>query len=193
MQRYLLRLANKSKSKPGDIHQISDQIRGILGSRESASHFRIGTTAIEFNLFVRSSEELVKIETLLNESGLEILSDKLLDTPPKPVRRDEALREGVQLFNEERYWESHEVLEQIWRESKGAERDALQGLILTAAAFVHYQKNETDVFLSIIKRARAKLDHLDTATQGFYQLVKKLDAIIESGHVQVFKLRTIGL
>jgi uncharacterized protein len=189
----LLRLANTEKSKPSDVHHVSENIRDIIGSRESASHFRIGTNAIEFNLFVRSVDELVVRKKLLSEHGFEILSEKLLDIPPPRIGKLETLREGVQLFNEERFWESHEVLEQIWRDSRGGERDAIQGLILTAAAFVHYQKNEPQVFFSVIKRARAKLEgNSSIDILGFGQLGKKIDKILASGRIRVFKLKSIG-
>lgn len=45
------------------------------------------------------------------------------------------------LFDEEKFFEAHEVLEDLWRETKGQERDFYQGLIQLAAALVHYQKN----------------------------------------------------
>jgi uncharacterized protein len=189
----LLRLTNTKRSKPIDIRNVSEQIRNILGSRESASHFRIGTMAIEFNLFVQSSEELAERRNLLSEHGFEILGEKRLDIQLIPMGKLEALREGVQLFNEQRFWESHEVLEQIWRDSQGTERDAIQGLILTAAAFVHYQKNEPEVFFSVIKRARAKLEgNSSIDILGFGQLRKNIDKILASNRIRVFKLKSIG-
>ena len=100
------------------------------------------------------------------------------------------MREGVELFNEERFWESHEVLEQIWRFSKGTERDAIQSVILTAAAFVHYQKNEPDICLSVLKRARAKIpDEHRTELLSLNNLREKIDSILHSGHIRLFKLK----
>lgn len=44
-----------------------------------------------------------------------------------------------ELFNNEEFWESHEALEEIWRET---DNDLfLRGMIVFAAAFVHVQKN----------------------------------------------------
>lgn len=190
MARYLFRLANVNRYSPNDVPKISGKVRKILGSNESASHFRIGTDALEFNLFAHSEDDLDMKRKLLEENGFKILTEKLLDTPPSRISDAEAVAEGLRLFNEERFWESHEVLEQIWRESTGEERDALQSVILAAAAFVHYQKGEPDIFLSVLKRARAKMsgkatvDHLDLD-----QLRKNIDAILESGKIQLFKLR----
>ena len=64
---------------------------------------------------------------------------------------------AVFLFNIERFWKSHEVLEGVWKESSGTEKRILNGIILINAAFVHYQKNELDIFISILKRSLEKL------------------------------------
>ena len=45
----------------------------------------------------------------------------------------------VELFNAEEFWEAHEALEDLWKES---DNDLfLRGLIVFAAAFVHMQRN----------------------------------------------------
>ena len=44
-------------------------------------------------------------------------------------------------FNAQRYYEAHDVLEDLWLRTKGADRDFYQGLIQLAGAFVHLQKN----------------------------------------------------
>jgi predicted metal-dependent hydrolase len=140
-------------------------------------------------MFARDEEQLEDRKRLLERDRLKILSVKLLDTPPMTVKRDDALKDGVELFNEERFWESHEILEQIWRISKGIERDAIQGIILTAAAFVHYQKGEDEISLSVLKRARAKLSK--NITLGYLDLDKlrgNVDAILDSGQIQLLKL-----
>ena len=43
-------------------------------------------------------------------------------------------------FNAELFFEAHEVLEDLWRETKGPERDFYHGLIQVAAAYVHVQR-----------------------------------------------------
>jgi predicted metal-dependent hydrolase len=46
------------------------------------------------------------------------------------------------LWNEQRYYEAHDVLEQLWLKEKSAERARFfQALIQAAGAFVHLQKN----------------------------------------------------
>ena len=191
MARYLLRIANKVGYSPRDVQQVSASIRKILGSRESASHFRIGTETVEFNIFADNEKELEERKRLLTESSFKIVSVRLLDTPPKAVDKEEALEEGIQLFNEERFWESHEALEQAWHIAKGVERDAIQSMILTAAALVHYQKGEEEICISIMKRARAKMALVKSyQVIDFEGLERNIDGILDSEKVQLFKLRT---
>ncbi|HZF21210.1 MAG TPA: DUF309 domain-containing protein [Dongiaceae bacterium] len=190
MARYLLRVANKDGYSPRDVERVAITIRKILGSRESASHFRVATDALEFNMFARDKEELDDKQRRLTQNLFKIINVKLLDTPPKAVDKEEALVEGVRLFNEERFWECHEVLEQAWHVSNGVERDAIQSIILTAAAFVHYQKGEEEICLSILKRARAKMALAKTYEEiDFEGLEKNIEGILDSERIRLFKLR----
>jgi len=190
LARYLLRVANQDGYTPKDVERVAEAIRKTLGSRESASHFRVSTEAVEFNMSAQSEKELDDRKRLLTQKLFRIVSLRELDTPPKAVDKEEALAEGIQLFNEERFWECHEALEQAWHVSKGVERDAIQSIILTAAAFVHYQKGEDEICLSILKRARAKMtsakiyDRIDLE-----RLESNIEGILESDKIRPFKLR----
>jgi uncharacterized protein len=189
LARYLVRVANKNGYTPRDVQRVAATIRKILGSRENASHFRVATDAFEFNMFAQNEKELDNRKRLLTKT-LQIISVKLLDTPPKVVDKEEALAEGVRLFNEERFWECHEILEQAWHVSEGGERDTIQGLILTAAAFVHYQKGEEEICLSILKRARAKMGSAKTYHKiDFETLERNIEGILDSERIGLFKLR----
>ncbi len=55
----------------------------------------------------------------------------------RPAPFPTALEAFVELFNQEAFWESHEVLEGPWRETRS---DFYHGLILYASAFVHVQR-----------------------------------------------------
>ncbi len=50
----------------------------------------------------------------------------------------DAFLDFARLFNEGRYWESHEALENRWRETGS---DFYQGLIIYASAFVHARRD----------------------------------------------------
>jgi uncharacterized protein len=73
--------------------------------------------------------------------------------PPFAVVTDPfppALREFVALFNRGEFWESHEVLERPWRESRS---DFLQGLILLASAWVHVQRGNPRGIAAQLRKA----------------------------------------
>jgi hypothetical protein len=86
-----------------------------------------------------------------------LLTVRKLDKQTPSVEPSEAIRLGLSLFNQERYWESHEALESAWRSASGSEKEVLQALILLAAALVHLQKDERNVAESVMKRAYNKL------------------------------------
>jgi len=173
--RYLVRLANNQDYLPKDVKMMQAKIRELLGSAEKIGNLRISTSAIEFDLFAEK-DDLNKSESLLEAEISKVIT--LRSTEPRGSARgeQEALREGIDLFNQERFWEAHELLEEIWHPAKGVERDTIQGLILTAAALVHYQKNEKTVCVSILGRAMTKLGTID----NFKGLdTKRLRAAIE--------------
>ena len=43
-------------------------------------------------------------------------------------------------WNEQHYYEAHDVLEQVWLKTKSSDADYFKGLIQAAGAFVHLQK-----------------------------------------------------
>lgn len=51
---------------------------------------------------------------------------------------DARLRQGIELFNEGRFFESHEVLEQFYHQTETAHKPFVEGLIQLAAAFRLY-------------------------------------------------------
>lgn len=50
----------------------------------------------------------------------------------------EKYREGIRLFNEEEFFECHDVLEELWSEATGPDRKFLQGLIQASIALFHF-------------------------------------------------------
>ena len=50
----------------------------------------------------------------------------------------EQYREGLRLFNEEDFFECHDVLEELWSETLGSDRKFLQGLIQASIALFHF-------------------------------------------------------
>ena len=46
--------------------------------------------------------------------------------------------EGIRLFNEEEFFECHDVIEELWAETLGESKKFLQGLIQAAVALFHF-------------------------------------------------------
>lgn len=46
---------------------------------------------------------------------------------------------GIKLFNQEDFFEAHEVWEELWHETQGVNRDFFQGLIQVTSAMHHLQ------------------------------------------------------
>jgi|GEM_PF-2024021 len=67
---------------------------------------------------------------------------------------------GISLFNEGKYYESHEEFERIWLHSAGKKKAFLQILILLAAVGVHRQKNRPDTACRVLEKIKAKLKDL---------------------------------
>ena len=97
---------------------------------------------------------------------------------------------GIDLFNEERYWESHEALESVWLNASGREKELLQGLILIAAALVHMQKDEDAVAVSILSRAVEKFRNSSGLYLGIEiaKLEETIRSMIASCKPAVFKI-----
>src|SRR3989449_6208613 len=160
MMRYLVRLANSQGYTPRDVEVLQARIRELLGSADKIGNLRISTSAIEFDLFAEQTD-INRSKSLLDAKISKVVTLRPIESRASPRGDRETLREGIDFFNQERFWEAHEVLEEIWHPATGVERDIIQGLILTAAALVHYQKNEKAVCVSILGRAIAKLGTLD--------------------------------
>lgn len=47
-------------------------------------------------------------------------------------------REGLRLFNEEEFFEAHDVWEELWADCQGTEKKFLQGLIQASVALFHF-------------------------------------------------------
>jgi len=192
--RFLVRLANRHGTSPADRKRLSKAAyEAVRRFGADVGNLRVSSSAIEFDLLLESEKKLQESLKLLEGQMGALLTLRKLDVPSPPIPDQEAIRLGLDLFNEERYWESHEALESAWRETEGDEKEILQGLILLAAALVHWQKNEKQVTLSVMKRAFEKLvphpeEHfgIDMAA-----LTDTLSRMLDSGEPEFLKLTLV--
>ena len=54
------------------------------------------------------------------------------------------MTQGIELFNRQAFFECHEVLEDLWRPTRGPRRLFLQGVIHVAVGFYHHQQANPD-------------------------------------------------
>jgi predicted metal-dependent hydrolase len=78
----------------------------------------------------------------------ERISQWLTETSSEDANPDQAEPEAnpyylafFRCWNEQQYYEAHDVLEQLWLNTKSADADFFKGLIQAAGAFVHLQKH----------------------------------------------------
>lgn len=160
-------LDNKNKSfYPIDSKNVLNRLRSAFSkfSDVEIRDLRVSSYFIEVDLSIYSlspplgDENQISTDLLpLFDSVSSVFYWDYLTEPKSFVKKETALDNAIFLFNIERFWKSHEVLEGIWKESSGVEKRVLNGLILIDAAFVHYQKNELGIFISILKRSLEKL------------------------------------
>ncbi len=82
-------------------------------------------------------------------------------------RKRENFRRGLELFNQRRFFECHEVLEAIWLEESEAEKPFYQGLIQVAAGFHQlFEKRNPKGALSLVRAGAEKLHRYPPAHGG---------------------------
>jgi predicted metal-dependent hydrolase len=64
---------------------------------------------------------------------------------------------GIELFNEQHFYDAHEIWEDVWRESIGYEKKFLQGLIQAAVALHHHSTGNLVGACSLMERSRGNL------------------------------------
>jgi predicted metal-dependent hydrolase len=188
MQRYFVHLENRAFTSK-DASPLLLRARSLVEKmgviiRDS----RVSKKYIEFDTSIPESANVTdmvgKLVAISPLSSYEHIVDKHMD-------KDEAIKHAIALFNDEKYWSTHEALEMVWKSMpEGKERNLVNGIILVSAAFVHDEKNETEICLSILQRAMKKLDGVSGSYHGidmdrFVSLVSK---IIATGKIERFTI-----
>lgn len=170
---------------PKDASDLLHQSRELSsGMNVTIRDTRVSSKFLEFDVSIKK-ENLDELLTKMKPIG-EL--DHAKHVVEEEISKENAIRDGISYFNDERFWECHEVFEGVWKKCYEGEKDLVQGIILVAAALVHYQKNENQICISILNRA---LDKLANAS-GIYhnldvdELRNKINEIITSGKIMTF-------
>jgi len=172
-RRYMVRLANNG--------YIAEDARVLLSRVSELGVFndvmdaRVASKHVEFDVIMDKPIEHSDALGILDSSiGKVIGYNEIIE---RDISDKERLKHAKELFNGERYWEAHEMLEGLWKKSKGEEKDILQGLILVCAAFVHAQRAEYNIALSILRRALIKFEGKSVKTIDGIDIVKVIDHV----------------
>ena len=74
--------------------------------------------------------------------------------------------EGIRLFNEQEFFECHEVLEELWSETLGEEKKFYQGLIQAAVALFHFGNENLGGARKLYQSSRSNLERYGSYYQG---------------------------
>jgi uncharacterized protein len=187
MKRYMIYLKNDSHT-PKNAQNLLLRARSLLSAYNVVIRdARVSEFNIEFDTSIPDNammKEVIRILTSIAPlSEYEHIVEKNL-----PIER--AIEYAKSLFNSQKYWLAHEVLESVWKNAQGNEKEILNGIILVAAAFVHEEKDEADICVSILKRAAKKLEKGAGDYRGIDIDKLKYDVlkIIEKGPIKRFQI-----
>ncbi len=184
MDRFMIHLKN-SGYVPHDAPQLlkkADQLSSELNAiiRDT----RVSKKYIEFDISIPKE----RLDLLVNKLKPLGNLDDARHLVEENIGKEEALENAKFYFNNERFWECHEILESVWKKTYEGEKDLVQGIILVAAALVHYQKNENEICISIMNRAMEKLK----SATGIYHAInvdefkKNVSEIIKTKMIATF-------
>jgi len=185
--RYLIRVDSMDDAN----HKLLATVRTVARSVgvEACNPKWTSYGALELDIFAASKADFETFHVAAQPLGtFEFVTD--LNIAPPHLSLEQIFSEARGYFNSERYWEFHEVLERAWRITVGEEKNRIQGIILMCAAFVHHQKGEDEVALSVLRRA---LKQLDFKTASYYgikvnSLRRHLSLIVSSAIFETFRI-----
>ena len=187
MDRYLIYLKNASY-RPEDARSLLLRARELVSDQSIiVRDTRVSKSFVEYDTSIPKNKKVE--EVIRNLLSIAPLLDYEQITERK-LEKQEAIRYARSFFNTEKYWRAHEVLETIWKSSYGNEKALLNGLILVAAAFVHHEKNENEICVSILERAIMKLER----ASGYYfgirvdEIKDRISEIIKTGNIEDFAI-----
>ncbi len=124
---------------------------------------------------------MATIEKRIKEADFSDLSE-----PEMSARDWEDLNEGIVLFNDGKFWESHEAWEEVWKRHPEGSRMFFQGLIQVAAG-LHQLKRS--IYHGVDKHFRNALWKLEPFQPAFLRIdVKYFVEMIKDGQKELVRL-----
>ena len=92
--------------------------------------------------------------------------------------------EGLKLFNEKQFFESHEELETAWRDEKGSIRYLYQGVLQAAVAYFHISRGNHEGAVKMYERCMKLLKDYPEVCRGINVGKLKRDLVIVNQEVK---------
>ena len=131
LERYMLHLKN-DRYMPKDVREVHYRATKLASNIDAKIGIvRIARKFIELDIFVKEENLDELIEKLAPIAQL----DNVRHIIEEEVSKEKGIEDGIFYFNNERFWESHEAFEGVWKKCSGQEKETVQGIILLAVAF----------------------------------------------------------
>ena len=108
------------------------------------------------------------------------------------LTKENVLDNAIFLFNIERFWKSHEVLEEYMERILRNRKTSIKWININRCSICSFQKNEIRVFISILNRS---LEKLQESHGKFYninldEIKNSLNKLIDEHNYNTFKILT---
>ncbi len=153
MERYMLHLENNGY-RPTHSRELVHRARNLCSDIGATVRVaRVASNFLEFDVGV-DKDRLNAVIDRLSPIGKLHNARHVVE---EEIEKDAGIKDGIFYFNNERFWESHEAFEGVWKKCSGKEKSLVQGIILVAVAFAHCQKNDDAIGIGMLGRALEKL------------------------------------
>lgn len=139
---------------PENSREVVYKARDLAASMNvSIRVVRIATKFVELDISVEKDE----LNTLVKKLSPIGSVYNIRHVFEEEIEKEQGIVDGIFYFNNERFWESHEAFEGVWKKCFGREKELVQGIILIAVAFAHAQRDELSIGIGMLGRALEKL------------------------------------
>lgn len=186
MARFMLHLKNESyvPSNSKDLVYKARSLCSDIGA--SVRVARVASNFVEFDVEVEKGNLDLLVEKLKPIGNL----DNARHIQEENIEKEKGIKDGIFYFNNERFWESHEAFEGVWKECYGREKELVQGIILLAVAFAHSQKNDNSIGLGMLDRSLEKLGTSPSTYHGIDvdRIRSKIAEMKKSNELTIFEI-----
>ena len=186
MARFMIHLKN-DKFTPSDSRDLVHRARDLCSDMDASVRVaRVASNFIELDVEIKKEELDLLIKKLSPIGKL----DNARHIFEEKIEKENGIKDGIFYFNNERFWESHEAFEGVWKECYGREKEVVQGIILLAVAFAHSQKNDYLIGIGMLSRVLEKLGDSPTMYHDIDvdRIRKKVNSMQKSNALTRFEI-----